>query len=61
MFQNLGCGVAHCEEDLIERAVFVIPIDQRAQLVGISKWSQRTVNQANDLTQMDLRGRPANR
>src|SRR2546426_10336519 len=58
MLQYLGGGVAHLEEHLIKRAVFDIAINQTAELLGIAKRREWTVNQTDDFAEMDFRRRP---
>src|ERR1700722_5211395 len=56
VLENPGCGIAYGKENLIECAMFRVAIDQSAYLVGIAKGSQPTVNQADNLAQVDLCG-----
>src|SRR6201985_3306558 len=44
VFENSGGRGAHIQKGLIEGAVLGIAIDQAAQLIGISKRSQRAVD-----------------
>ena len=53
-FENLGRGIAHIEEDLIERTMGHVAIDQIAQLFGIAEGGQGPINQANDVAQLYL-------
>src|ERR1019366_8150905 len=57
--QNLGRGVPHIQEQLVQCAAVVIAIDQQAQLFRVPKRSKRPVNQPDDFAQPDLRRRPA--
>src|SRR5258708_3225811 len=52
--EDMGCGVANVQKDLIKRPVRQIPINQDAQLLGIPERSQRAVNQPDDLAQSDI-------
>jgi hypothetical protein len=44
---------------LVERAVVSIPRNQNSQLIRIPEWRERPVDQANDLTELNLGRRTA--
>src|SRR5882762_8277134 len=53
--EDLGCCIAHVEKYLVEDAVVSVVRDQAAQLVGVTKRSKRTINQADNFAQPDFR------
>ena len=54
MLQDAGSGIAHIEEYLVEPAVLTIAVNQAAQLLGVAKGGEWTVNQANDFAEMNF-------
>jgi hypothetical protein len=54
VLQNAGSGIAHIEEYLVEPAVLSIAVNQGAQLLGVAKWGEWTVNQADDFAEMNF-------
>src|SRR6266852_6511476 len=56
VLKDAGRGIAHIEEYLVEPAVLSIVVNQAAQLLGVAKRGERTVNQADDFAEMNFRG-----
>ena len=54
VLQNTGSSVSHIQEHLVQCAVVSIPCDQSSQLIRVSEWRERPVDQANDLTEPNL-------
>ena len=51
-----ACGsIANVEKNLVQGAMGKVAVDQFAQLLGVTKRSQRTIDEANNLAQMDVR------
>src|SRR5208283_5873738 len=59
LFQNACCGVANIEKHLVQSPVLDVAFDQRAELLGVTKWRESPVHEANDLGKVDFRRRPA--
>src|SRR5580698_2438890 len=54
--ENASGRVANVEENLVQRAVGKIAVDEFAKLLGVAERGQRTVNQADDFAEMDVGG-----
>src|ERR1700737_1861785 len=54
VFQYACRRITYIEEDLVQRPVRKIPVNQIAQLLGVGEGSQRPVNQPYDFAQPDL-------
>src|SRR5271167_2088461 len=52
--EDTRCRVSDVEKHLVQGAVRQIAVDQFTQLLGVAEGRQRTVNQANDLAEMDV-------
>src|SRR5450631_572701 len=59
ILQNLGGCIPYFQKYSVQGAMVRIAIDQNAQLIRVSKWRQRPVNQTDDFAQPDLRWSPA--
>ena len=55
MFEYVGRCIAHIEENLVERAVRNIAVDQHTQLIRVTERGQRPVNQPYDFAQVNVR------
>src|SRR5579883_1309129 len=52
-----ACGrIADIEKDLVHLAMRQVPIDQFAEMLGVAKGRERTVNQTDDLTERYVGG-----
>src|SRR5216683_6827379 len=54
VIQNVRHRIAHVEEDLIERAVREIAVDEYAELFGVGERGQRAIDQTHDLAEADF-------
>ena len=56
VLKNFRGGVAYVQKYLVKRPVFGVTIDEAAQLFGVAERSEGAVDQAHDLTQVDVAG-----
>src|ERR1700722_3190783 len=52
--EDAGCSVAHIEKNLVQGAMRQVAVNQFAQLLGVAEWRQRTVDQTDDLAQVNV-------
>src|ERR1700722_2110149 len=52
--EDVGCGVAHIEKDLVERAVREVAVDEHTQLLGVGERRQGAIDEAHYLAQTNL-------
>src|SRR3984885_7994793 len=56
VFQDFRGSISHVKEHLIQGAMRQVAVDQSTQLIGVAEGRQGSVNQANNLTEVDFIG-----